>query len=714
MQGQAAAQPYLSVEAPTWSRRRPFFLLSCVCAAALLACVASLWYRHHDPIAGAAGVLTLALLVSGFAAIRRSWVLSAGRQRALQSEIEQHGRLFETSLDLILVTDRQGRFMRVSPSSKAILDYRPNEMVGHIGIDFIHPDDLDSTRNEMRLARRGRDIRNFDTRYVHRDGRAVTLSWTGVWSESEERHYFIGRDISEQRRLEIAEREAKETLTAVINASPVAIVCLAPDRTVMVWSRAAEKIFGYTAKEAIGQPYLLVPAGHEEEFVALFERAMTGQTLQDIQVRRRRKDGSLADISFDAAAMVDGGVVKGIAFALSDITERNKLEQQLRQSQKLDAIGQLTGGIAHDFNNVLSVITGTIDILADGVADKPDLAEIAKLISEAADRGAELTSHLLAFARKQPLQPRTTDIRQVLTEASHLLRPTLGEQVEVAWRVKDDAWPAMVDPAQLVTAILNLAVNARDAMPEGGKLTIETGNVFLDEDYCSAHAEVEPGPYVMVAVSDTGPGIPAAIREKVFEPFFTTKEVGKGTGLGLSMIYGFVKQSGGHITLYSEEGLGATFKIYLPRAGSPPGTDNQALAVPEVHGNGETILVVEDDPIVRASVMVQLDSLGYRTMVATNAEEALAIVDSGAAFDLLFTDVVMSGSMNGRRLAEEAAKRRTPLKILFTSGYTQDAIIHHGRLERGVLLLPKPYRKSDLARMIRQALGVPGPCEAHS
>jgi PAS domain S-box-containing protein len=690
--------------APSWSPRYAYLMLSGVLTASLLACVAALWYQRHDTAAAVAGVLTLALLVTGFAAVRESWRRSDASRRALEHEIEHHSRLFDTSLDLILVTDRQGRFLRVSPSSKAILDYRPDEMVGHIGIDFIHPDDLDSTRNEMRMARRGRDIRNFDSRYVHRDGHAVTLSWTGVWSQLEERHYFIGRDTTEQKRLEVAEHAAKETLTAVINASPVAIICLAPDRTVMVWNRAAERIFGYTAEETVGQPAKLVPPGHEAEFDALVARAMAGETLRDIRVKRRRKDGSLADISFAAAAMFDDGKVEAIAFALDDITERIKLEQQLRQSQKLDAIGQLTGGIAHDFNNVLSVITGTIDILTDGVADKPDLAEIAKLISEAADRGAQLTSHLLAFARKQPLQPRTTDIKQVLTETANLLRPTLGEQVEVAWRVKEDAWPAMVDPAQLVTAILNLAVNARDAMPEGGRLTIETANIFLEEDYCSAHSEVEPGPYVMVAVSDTGPGIPEAIRDKVFEPFFTTKEVGKGTGLGLSMIYGFVKQSGGHITLYSEEGLGTTFKIYLPRAGGPLSADAAAAPAPQIHGSGEMILVVEDDPIVRASVTVQLQSLGYRTITASKAQEALAIIDSGAAFDLLFTDVVMSGSMNGRRLAEEAAKRRAPLKVLFTSGYTEDAIIHHGRLERGVLLLPKPYRKSDLARMIRQAL----------
>ncbi|MGH6790713.1 MAG: ATP-binding protein [Pseudolabrys sp.] len=499
-------------------------------------------------------------------------------------------------------------------------------------------------------------------------------------------------------------------LTAVIDASPVAILCLAPDRTVTVWSRAAEQIFGYKAEEVLGKPYALVPSGEDtqSEYDNLFTRALAGETLRDVRVKRRRKDGTVIDVSFDAAAMHGPNGVKAIAYALSDITESNRIEQQLRQAQKMDAIGQLTGGVAHDFNNMLTVITGTIDILGDAVADKPELAAIAKLISEAADRGAELTGQLLAFARKQPLQPRQTNINEVAAKAAKLLRPTLGEQIEVEWKLDDNAWQALVDPAQLVTGILNLAVNARDAMEGGGKLTFETANVYLDEEYASQHSEVTAGPYVMFAVSDTGPGIPAALREKIFEPFFTTKEVGKGTGLGLSMVYGFVKQSGGHIKLYTEEGQGTSFKIYLPRADKQVGETGDAMAATQMEGGMETILVVEDDPTVLKSVTTQLKSLGYKTITAVNAAEALAVIDSGAAFDLLFTDLVMPGPMNGRQLAEEASKRRASLKVLFTSGYTEDAVIHHGRLARGVLLLAKPYRKADLARMIRQALAANG------
>jgi PAS domain S-box-containing protein len=625
------------------------------------------------------------------------------KTEALQHEVEERKRLFDSSLDLILITDSKGQFIRVSPSSEAILGYRPEEMVGHSGLEFIHPDDLESTRGEMRAARRGRQIRNFQTRYIHKDGRAVSLEWNGVWSALEQRHFFIGRDNTEQRRLELAERETKETLAAVIDASPVAIICLAPDRTVMVWSRAAEQIFGYTAAETVGQRYKLVPEGNEAEFEMLVDRALAGEPIRDIQVRRRRKDGTIVDIVLSGALMQGPSGIKGVAYALTDVTERNKLEQQLRQAQKMEAVGQLTGGIAHDFNNMLTVITGTIDILAEAVADRPEIAAIAKLISEAADRGSELTGRLLAFARRQPLQPQEVDVNELARDAANLLKSTLGEHIDVEWKLSADVWPALVDPAQLVTALVNLAVNARDAMPDGGKLTIETSNVELDEAYAQAHSEVSAGPYVMVAVSDTGIGIPEALREKVFDPFFTTKAAGKGTGLGLSMIYGFVKQSGGHIKLYSEEGHGTTFKIYLPRAGRaarPLAEEGQV----DMEGGHETILVVEDDPIVRNSVTVQLESLGYKVLAAANAQEALAVIDGGAAFDLLFTDVIMTGSMNGRRLAEEAAKRRASLRVVFTSGYTENAIVHHGRLDPGVLLLPKPYRKPDLARIIRKAL----------
>ena len=395
---------------------------------------------------------------------------------------------------------------------------------------------------------------------------------------------------------------------------------------------------------------------------------------------------------------------EGILFNtfVRDLTDKTAAEERIRQSEKMEAVGQLTGGIAHDFNNILTVITGTIEILADAVKDKPQLAAISRMIDEAATRGADLTQHLLAFARKQPLEPQETDINALIIDTAKLLQRTLGEHVEIESVFEQETCPATVDPNQLVTAILNLALNARDAMPSGGKLIIETGFVVLDENYANMQGDVRPGRYAMIAVSDTGTGIPAASLDRVFDPFFTSKGPGKGTGLGLSMVYGFVKQSAGHIKIYSEEGHGTTIKMYLPPAAAvAPAT--QTGTVPTILGGDETILVVEDDKMVRDYVLTQLHSLGYVTLDAANATEALAIVRDGRAFDLLFTDVIMP-ELNGRQLAEEIQKVRPELKVLFTSGYTENAIIHHGRLDEGVLLLAKPYRKSDMATMIRKAL----------
>jgi CheY-like chemotaxis protein len=292
----------------------------------------------------------------------------------------------------------------------------------------------------------------------------------------------------------------------------------------------------------------------------------------------------------------------------------------------------------------------------------------------------------------------------MVIETARLLRPTLGEQIEIESMLAHDCAPALIDPSQLSTAILNLALNARDAMPDGGKLTLETRNVVLDENYAALSSEVNPGNYVMIAVSDSGEGIPASLLEKVFEPFYTTKDVGKGSGLGLSMVYGFVKQSNGHIKIYSEEGHGTTVKLYLPQATGVADALPAEAGIPEFVGGGESILIVEDDALVREYVVTQISRLGYGTLAANNAAEALAIINGPERIDLLFTDVIMPGGMNGRQLAIEAQARRPALKLLYTSGYTENAIVHHGRLDAGVLLLPKPYLSSDLARMIRTAL----------
>ena len=385
--------------------------------------------------------------------------------------------------------------------------------------------------------------------------------------------------------------------------------------------------------------------------------------------------------------------------------EKEATESKVRQAQKMEAIGQLTGGVAHDFNNILTVITGTIEILADAVKDRPHLTQITDLMGGAAARGAELTKHLLAFSRRQPLQPRNTDVNALIVDSARLLRPTLGEHIEIESMLAHDSAPALIDPSQLSTAILNLALNARDAMPDGGKLTLETKNVVLDEIYARQNSEVKPGNYVMIAVSDTGEGIPSNLLEKVFEPFFTTKEAGKGSGLGLSMVYGFARQSNGHIKIYSEVGHGTSVKLYLPQATSV-GAEESAGETGSYAGehSDETILIVEDDPLVRQYVLAQITRFGFRTIAASNAAEALAILEGPDSVNLLFTDVMLPGGVNGRQLATEAVKRRPGLKVLYTSGYAENALVHHGRLDAGVLLLPKPYVSADLARMLLIAL----------
>ena len=434
-------------------------------------------------------------------------------------------------------------------------------------------------------------------------------------------------------------------------------------------------------------------------------RALRGESFDNVEIAfRRGTEPALTQFAASGRILSGAfGQMEGAVLVYRDLTTFRETERQLQQAQKMEAVGQLTGGIAHDFNNILTVIAGAVELLADGVRDRPKLAEVAGMIEEAVDRGASLTHRLLSFARKQPMQPRELDVNALMHDAGRLLRPTLGEQVEIELRLVRDLWPVMADPTLLANALLNLAVNSRDAMPSGGKLTLETANIMLDEAYAALHAEVQAGPHVMIAVSDTGAGIPAAIRDRVFEPFFTTKSLGKGTGLGLSMVYGFVKQSGGHIVIYSEEAYGTTIRIYLPRA-----AESCAAPTPTVEpgfvGGMETLLVVEDDAPVLRNVIINLAALGYTVHTATSATEALKLVEQGLAFDMLFTDVVLGAGMNGRQLADEVHKQRPELKVLYTSGYTENAIVHHGRLDAGIHLLTKPYRRADLARMLRLVL----------
>jgi signal transduction histidine kinase len=381
-------------------------------------------------------------------------------------------------------------------------------------------------------------------------------------------------------------------------------------------------------------------------------------------------------------------------------------EERLRQAQKMEVVGQLAGGVAHDFNNLLAIIYGNLDLLDEALADRPDLQQIVQNTIKAAERGASLTHQLLAYSRLQPLDPRVLDVSKLIVDMTKLLHRTLGETIEIQTQVPDDLWKTLIDPHQLENALLNLAVNARDAMPTGGKLMIEAQNAVLDAAYAEEHLEVMPGRYVMLAVTDTGVGMSRDVAARALEPFFTTKPTGLGTGLGLSMVYGFVKQSKGHIKIYSEEGHGTSVKLYLPAAATDQEDSRAAADLGELPAAkpGEVVLVVEDDSMVLRLAVQLLTRLGYQTLEAHDAPEAIAIMERGGRIDLLFTDVVLPKGMNGTALARAAQGRRPGLKVLYMSGYTANAIVHHGVLDKGVHLLTKPFRKVDLARKVRQVL----------
>ncbi|MDB5438317.1 MAG: histidine kinase, partial [Caulobacteraceae bacterium] len=421
------------------------------------------------------------------------------------------------------------------------------------------------------------------------------------------------------------------------------------------------------------------------------------QLFQEAQrelARRRKAEGELHTLNADLEARI-----------AREVAERSKTEEALRQAQKMEAVGQLTGGVAHDFNNLLTVIIGGLDtIKRSKPGDEIRIKRAADMALQGAQRAAGLTNRLLAFSRRQPLKPEPTDLNIVMRNMTELLHRTLGEAVELEGILAPRLWSVEVDPNQLESAILNLALNARDAMPEGGKLTIETSNTALDEGYRAIDTEVIPGQYVVVCVSDSGSGMDPATLAKVFEPFFTTKEVGKGTGLGLSMVYGFVKQSGGHVTIYSEPGHGSTVKLYFPRylGEARVGQVSETALAPLGHGD-EVILVVEDNHDVRAYSVMILGELGYQVLEASDADLALEIITSDQPIDLLFTDVVLPGK-SGRELADLARVVRPGLKVLFTTGYSRNAIVHHGRLDPGVQLLSKPFTFEQLAARIRDVI----------
>ena len=574
-------------------------------------------------------------------------------------------------------------------------------------LELIHPDDRAGVAAEVSWSLQTREPFALDHRIVRPDGTLHFLHGRGgVVTDAGGRPVrMLGAvlDITGRKKAEEALRRANDRLNAVIQSSPLAISTLDADGVVRTWNPAAEQLFGWTADEVIGRP---LPTVHGEaaEFEETRRRVMRGDPVSNVEVIRKKKDGTPVTVNLVAAPLHEAdGRITGILGLIEDRTGVKRLEQQFFQAQKMEAVGRLAGGIAHDFNNLLTVITSYSDLLLEDLGpDDPHREDLAQ-IRKASESAAALTRQLLAFSRQQVLQPQILNLNDSVAGTEMLLKRLIGEDVQLATLLAPDLGMAIIDPGQLEQIIMNLAVNARDAMPGGGRLTIETANVDMDETYLQAHPPAQAGRYVMLAVSDTGTGMDARTQAHIFEPFFTTKASGKGTGLGLATVYGIVKQSGGFIWVYSEPGHGTTFKIYFPWAGEPT-QRRAAVPVATPRQGTETVLVVEDAASVRTVMRQGLERYGYTVLEAPDGDTALQLAAKHhGPIHLLLTDVVMPG-VSGRQLADQLVRLRPGIKVLYASGYTDDAIIHHGILEPGIAYLQKPFTRDALARTVREVL----------
>jgi PAS domain S-box-containing protein len=542
--------------------------------------------------------------------------------------------------------------------------------------------------------------------------------------------FGVNTDISEQVKAQHALRESEAKFRTFAQAMPNHVWTSPPDGLLDWFNDQVYKYSGTSPGELDGAGWAKIV--HPDDLgaaAASWAASLASGKPYQTEFRVRRADGLYRWHIARALPIVDqaGSITRWVGTntdiedqkntaealdRLNETLEQRVLErtaelleaqESLRQSQRMESLGNLTGGVAHDFNNLLQVISGNLQLLSRDVAGNAKAEKRLNSAMSGVLRGAKLASQLLSFGRRQPLAPRVLNIGRLIRETDELLRRALGDEVEVETVVAGGLWNTIVDPGNLENAILNLAINARDAMNGSGKLTIEAGNASLDNDYAKLNPDATPGQYVLLAITDTGCGIPQETMDKVFEPFFTTKAEGRGSGLGLSMVYGFVKQSNGHIKLYSEIDLGTTIKLYLPRSIEPEDVTVQVVNR-DVEGGSESILVVEDDAEVREISVATLLDLGYRVLKARDAQSALNVIESGQPIDLLFTDVVMPGPMRSTELARKARERLPAIAVLFTSGYTENAIVHGGRLDAGVELLPKPYSREALAHKIRNVL----------
>lgn len=636
----------------------------------------------------------------------------------VQAEVFQ--RLVEGISDYaIYMLSPEGKVSSWNAGAQRFKGYTADEIIGRHFSLFYTPEDREIDKPTRALAT-AREFGKFED-----EGWRVTKTGTRFWASvvidpiRDEDGGLIGyakitRDITERRQAQLALRESEDRFRLLVQGvTDYAIYMLSPTGIVTNWNAGAARIKKYTHDEIVGQHFSRFYTD-EDRANDLPTRALAIAAAEgrfENEGWRVRKDGTKfwAHVVVDPIRNDDGELL-GFAKVTRDITERLETSRKLKRteealflSQKLEAVGKLTGGVAHDFNNILQVIGGSLQLMQAYIGGNPLAAKRLESALGAVERGSKLSSQLLAFARRQPLQPTVVSAGRVVHGMEELLRRALGEPIDIETVVSASTWNIQVDPNQLENVILNLAINARDAMPDGGKLTLEVSNAMLDEEYVMARSEIAPGQYVLIAVSDTGTGMPPEVRDRACEPFFTTKPEGKGTGLGLSMAYGFVKQSGGHFAIYSELGSGTAIKMYFPRT-----FEAEAAVTPfsnrPVVGGTETILVVEDDMAVQSTVVEMLGNLGYKVLKANNADNALVILESGVPVDLLFTDVVMPGKLRSPELAKKAKELYPDIEVLFTSGYTQNAIVHGGRLDPGVSLITKPYAQDQLARKLRHLL----------
>ncbi len=636
----------------------------------------------------------------------------AEQRRARRASEERYRELVNFSPAGIFETTPGGRFLTANAAFAAILGYSSPEQVLTLGTDDLY---FDAPERERVLRERNRlldgagpsgQLRAFETRLKRKDG-------TPVWVRTDVRAVYdaggiIQRfevfvtDVTEYRRALEALRASEERYRVLMERAQDAIFVNDTLGVMQEVNLAAERLTGRTRQDLIGRSFLeTLPPDRREKISQRFHSAVQRGSAQAEEAAILRTDGTIVPVAV-SASVVEVGSERLVLAIVRDISEQNALAEQFRLSQKMEAVGQLAGGVAHDFNNLLTAILGYSQLLAPDLRANLDQFSAIEEIRKAGERAAALTRQLLAFSRKQILEPKVLDFNEIVRHIEEMLSRIIGEDIQVVTKLDRSLGSVRADAGQIEQVIMNLAVNARDAMPKGGQLTIETANVELDDEYAQTHVHVQPGPYVLLAVSDTGVGMDEATKQRVFEPFFTTKEKGRGTGLGLSTVYGIVKQSGGYIWVYTAPGKGTTFKIYLPRVAAPAEPLPAGEAAPVSVGGTETILVVEDEESVRALAQKTLESKGYRVLEAGDGGHAIELARSHP-IDLLLTDMVLPG-MGGSAIAARIREIHPGAKVLYTSGYTDDTIVRGGLMERGAAFLEKPFTPNLLARKIREVL----------